>query len=257
MGSAGEYCHNKHTSTARRWQAIYAATIDAIDARQCQPSTRRFERPSLAFTRWQYDGVFGVFSQRKDEIPNHAYRRPLWSVSPSMAGLGDSPGFDRQAAPPVDGQVGQHPADQARELEAVPAARAGDDHVRPARQEVDLKLIVRARRCRDRPRWNRSARRPGRGGGLARSGGRSICSPLRSSDLRYRDRIRDRRAARPSRPSPETRACRKTNPPAPAPLKMKTGKRPMPNGEWSVGTEVEHLLAGRGESVREVKARAA
>ena len=42
----------------------------------------------------------------------------------------------------VDRQVGEDPADQARELEAVAAARAGDDHVGAAGQRADQEVLV-------------------------------------------------------------------------------------------------------------------
>ena len=46
---------------------------------------------------------------------------------------GDPPGRDVVRGPPVEGEVGEDRADQAGELEAVSAARAGDDHVVAAR----------------------------------------------------------------------------------------------------------------------------
>ena len=54
----------------------------------------------------------------------------------------DSPEIDGELGRAGGGQVGEYAADQARELEAMSAARAGDDHVCSARQEVDEELFV-------------------------------------------------------------------------------------------------------------------
>ena len=75
----------------------------------------------------------------------------------------ETPVIDRNLGRPRGGQVRQDPADQAGELEPVPAAWAGDDDVGPARQEIDRELRRRARPCTGRPRSARSARRPGAG----------------------------------------------------------------------------------------------
>ena len=52
------------------------------------------------------------------------------------------PGLDGDFGASARGQVGQDLSDQAGELEAVPAARAGDDDVGPPGQEIDLELLV-------------------------------------------------------------------------------------------------------------------
>jgi hypothetical protein len=46
------------------------------------------------------------------------------------------------SVPPNSGEIGQDAADEARELEAVPAARRGDDHVDAARQGAEPEMVV-------------------------------------------------------------------------------------------------------------------
>ena len=67
-------------------------------------------------------------------------RRPwkrLWACA-----LTESPRCDVDRGLALRGQVGQDRADQARELEAVAAARAGDDDVPAAGEKVEAKVLV-------------------------------------------------------------------------------------------------------------------
>ena len=99
----------------------------------------------------------------------------------------------------------------------MPAARTGDDHVRPAREEIDLKLLVRGDGVKTDLGGN--DRRVGQGGNVVSqevADGRFVVI-FDATILDIGIDIRGRRAARPSHPGPESPACRKTNRPRPLP----------------------------------------
>ncbi len=57
--------------------------------------------------------------------------------------MANSPRVDRQIRRAERGQVGEYAADQTREFKTVAATRAGNDHVAPSGEKIDLKLVVR------------------------------------------------------------------------------------------------------------------
>ena len=54
----------------------------------------------------------------------------------------DSPGGEVKISASNRGEIGEDAADEAGELEAVPAARRGDDHVDAARQRAEPEMVV-------------------------------------------------------------------------------------------------------------------